>query len=460
MPRQLAAVLCATFIVWLLVRDLKANPTVSRAVWLPWFWFGIKGSKSLTQWLYGFTVLESNPVTSIDRYLIFALAILGLLVLVRRSFSWSNFISKNWALSFYLTFTLVSMAWSEIPAKVFTQWNHMLLQFLMVLVIFTEQEPTKAFVAVFRRCAYVLIPMSVLYLKYFPELGRMFDQYGLSLNVGVTADKNRLGATCWVLGVFFLSTLFAGPRGKRVVSGGDRYIALLFLGMSMWLIWRSETSTAVVSFIISAGIILGMQFRVIWKRFTLVIVIGSIVAGMLLTFTDIKDRIILALGEDLTLTGRTELWADLQSLVVNPVVGAGFESFWTGSRLQVLWAKYWWHPNQAHNGYFEMYLNLGIVGLLAMCAMVFSCYKKARRQMLIGAPNGVRSSSLQDGITQFRLSFLFGFLASNWTDSPFRSVEFLFLVFVAVSLEYVSLPRKVFSEPSKAFVKSRRALRA
>jgi hypothetical protein len=60
----------------------------------------------------------------------------------------------------------------------------------------------------------------------------------------------------------------------------------------------------------------------------------------------------------------------------NLLFGTGFESFWLGPRVEQLWQKYWWHPNQAHNGYIETYINLGAVGvtlLLLMIASGFFC---------------------------------------------------------------------------------------
>jgi exopolysaccharide production protein ExoQ len=78
------------------------------------------------------------------------------------------------------------------------------------------------------------------------------------------------------------------------------------------------------------------------------------------------------LDRDPTLTGRVFIWQQAAALQPNPILGAGFESFWLGERLQKMWAIHWWHPNEAHNGYIETYLNLGIVGcvLLLGCAAV------------------------------------------------------------------------------------------
>ncbi len=54
--------------------------------------------------------------------------------------------------------------------------------------------------------------------------------------------------------------------------------------------------------------------------------------------------------------------------VPNAIVGAGFESFWISPSVQNFWRKLvgWWHPeglNEAHDGYIEVYLNLGWIGV-------------------------------------------------------------------------------------------------
>ena len=67
---------------------------------------------------------------------------------------------------------------------------------IMVLIVLTDPEPTKAFAALFRRCAFVLLPLSALFIKYYPQLGRGFDQWtGAAANSGVATTKNQLSAT-------------------------------------------------------------------------------------------------------------------------------------------------------------------------------------------------------------------------------------------------------------------------
>jgi O-antigen ligase len=60
----------------------------------------------------------------------------------------------------------------------------------------------------------------------------------------------------------------------------------------------------------------------------------------------------------------------------NPLLGAGYEGFWIGNRLMTIWTALWWQPNQAHNGYIEVYLNLGFVGLLIVGGFLLVSYSR------------------------------------------------------------------------------------
>jgi exopolysaccharide production protein ExoQ len=68
-----------------------------------------------------------------------------------------------------------------------------------------------------------------------------------------------------------------------------------------------------------------------------------------------------ALGRNSTLTGRTDIWAAVLPMARNPLVGAGFESFWLSPSVHQRLADLF--PglplNEAHNGYIEVYLELG-----------------------------------------------------------------------------------------------------
>src|SRR4030095_811857 len=60
----------------------------------------------------------------------------------------------------------------------------------------------------------------------------------------------------------------------------------------------------------------------------------------------------------------------------NPLLGAGYEGFWLGNRLMTMWTALWWLPNQAHNGYIEVYLYLCFVGALLFGGFLLVSYSR------------------------------------------------------------------------------------
>lgn len=442
MPPFLASCLCTVFVACLLARDIKHNPGVSRALWIPQIWLLIIASRFPSEWLLNSNLtLSSSGVlldgSPLDRNIFLALILLGALVVARRSVTWWSFTAGNAAIALFFLFTFASVLWSDFPIIAFKRWHKVFGHVILALVVLTDRQPNLAFAALVRRCAYVLIPFSVLYLKYYPELGRGFDTWtGAAVNTGITTNKNALGNLCLITGPFFLALLFAGAKGKRLIAGMDRYIGIAFLLMIGWLLIMAQSSTGLVSTVLAASTIVGLRSATIRRNFSALLVTGCLIVGLLLALTDIQNMFIAGLGEDTTLTGRTDLWDDLQRIPTNPIVGVGFESFWLGSRLDGLWQKYWWHPNQAHNGYYEMYLNLGWIGLLLMGAMIIAGYRKARRHTLAAVLPADAEGALACGLAEFRLAFILGLVAYNVTDATFKALHPSLFLFFLVALEY------------------------
>ena len=120
----------------------------------------------------------------------------------------------------------------------------------------------------------------------------------------------------------------------------------------------------------SVGIILflGLKFvdryRITAYLFTALIIVvpADLIFGL-------HDQIIHFLGRNSSLTGRTEIWDILLHWDINPVFGQGFESFWLGDRPdKIAQMEPGLNINEAHNGYLETYLNIGLLGLAITAA--------------------------------------------------------------------------------------------
>src|SRR5262249_28088774 len=89
---------------------------------------------------------------------------------------------------------------------------------------------------------------------------------------------------------------------------------------------------------------------------------------------DINGDLARTLGRDPTLTDRTFIWKIVLGMHTNPLVGTGYESFWLGPRLKWIWNNFS-TINEAHNGYLEIYLSLGLIGLTLLVGLLLTSYR-------------------------------------------------------------------------------------
>src|SRR5439155_21080073 len=93
------------------------------------------------------------------------------------------------------------------------------------------------------------------------------------------------------------------------------------------------------------------------------------------------------LGRVSTLTDRSRIWSELHNMHTNPLFGTGYESFWLDSRLELVSLKAGIVINEAHNGYLEVYLNLGLIGLFLLVAFLIAAYWNISKKQLASRSN-------------------------------------------------------------------------
>src|SRR5207249_7171700 len=144
-----------------------------------------------------------------------------------------------------------------------------------------------------------------------------------------------------------------------------------FLIAIWWLFRQAHSATSLICLFVGVLIVLFVGIRSINKNFigTYMLAALVLIAAAELAF-GISGRLSEALGRGSGLSGRTLLWARLLALHTNPILGTGFESFWLGERLTRLEGIFMYITNEAHNGYLETYLNLGLIGLFFMIALI------------------------------------------------------------------------------------------
>jgi len=86
--------------------------------------------------------------------------------------------------------------------------------------------------------------------------------------------------------------------------------------------------------------------------------------------------------------------------------------------MEKLWQMYWWHPNEAHNGFVEIYLDLGIVGVIILGGIIVSGFRSKMKEV-------------DENLTlmNFRWTLLIVSIMYNITESAFRPDLLIFFIF-------------------------------
>lgn len=389
----------------------------------------LAGSRYVSQWLN-----LAPPAPSVDMYsegsevdrIVFLLLILAsIMVLVWRRLNWSKLLKNNAWIWPYFIFCVLSILWSDDPFVSFKRWTKLLGTVSMALIILTEERPYEAFGVILRRLAYLLLPLSILFIIYYPHLGRNYSVSGGVMYTGVTFQKNSLGELCLITGIYFCWNLLCNHReGNKSES---RLINFIFLLIIAWLLYMSHSATAQACLAVSICIFLISRVPAMVQKPSRNITMGIVLLsfyGILEFLFDIQETVIAILGRAPDLTSRVPIWGKLLAWVKDPLFGAGYEIFWSGERLVQIWDNVGVHIITAHNGYLDTYLDLGIVGLsLALISII------------AGARNAAQHLNHEYAYAILRLPIIVVFALYNWTESSFIPLGNLFLLFWVSILE-------------------------
>lgn len=214
---------------------------------------------------------------------------------------------------------------------------------------------------------------------------------------GLTGNKNEYGRTIALGFAVVTASGILGLIPKRMAAG----IALGCL-VSL-LLSRSATSfvTAFASLAVGGSLYVALGGRVGKFRLNPLIGIsvlfgGSALVGFILATNWVE--ILTALGRDPTLTGRTDLWVWAMKLNEGREwLGAGFRSFWIDSNTRYFFLSFAWSkdaegnlsdtfagPSHSHSGYVDLYVELGVLGIIAAAVTLLSVFVHLRKSLALG----------------------------------------------------------------------------
>ncbi len=263
---------------------------------------------------------------------------------------------------------------------------------------------------------------SIIAIVAAPDFGVMQGAYQGAWR-GLFWEKNRFGES---MAVGILSTLLLAKQAP-----GRKLALWLTIATCTVLMLGSRSATAIVGVAAALGtLVLVRRLKNSRVGFR-----SALVATGLLVLTLCAGTIgfepqdaFNVLGRDATLTGRTQIWSTaIQYIGDRPLLGYGYQVFWEpdGPVRRYLARDLGWEPVTAHDGYLEIGLDFGLVGLSLFVIFLIEAVRRSIAYL--------RADSEPMGAWPFLV--IAGLAVMNLADANFVLYnEFLWVIFMVAFL--------------------------
>jgi len=245
---------------------------------------------------------------------------------------------------------------------------------------------------------------SLVFVLSFPAIG-IHREVNDGLWRGMWYEKNQMGQVMVCVAVAAAAWLATGDRAWRVPA--------VTLALATFLMVMTQSKTSLLCWLIGIGLVgavwaarqggavLGVL--AVWGATFAAIAVG---VGFLLE----GPTILIALGKDPSLTGRTDIWAALMDMVgQRPWTGYGYAAFWGRESVpaDMIRMETGWPVPSAHNGWIDLLVQVGWPGAV-LVGIIFLIG-------LAGTVARLRSAGLAEG--GFGLAYLAIVLTLSLSES-------------------------------------------
>jgi exopolysaccharide production protein ExoQ len=301
-----------------------------------------------------------------------------------------------------LALAMASMLWSLAPADTLRRCFAITGTTLLGLYLAARFEPRELIRLLGWAFAVVMV-LSVLFVAAKPGVGISGPPHPGAWR-GVFSHKNGMGQTM-LLALLTFVTLAATSRRKRWP------IALAVGAAGLLVLSTSKTPLAVGSVLVLVGLLVRAMYRHPDRAGYLgALVVIAALAAPFAVFV-ILEPVLTLLGRDLTLTGRTDIWQMAWGAILeSPLLGYGYSGFWTATTGPVLdiWFIAGWQVPNAHQGFLDLMLAFGVVGLLLYVLLFLRTMIRTLRMVRRGDPWTALWS-----VCVLTLFLIYGFVESN-----------------------------------------------
>jgi O-antigen ligase len=219
----------------------------------------------------------------------------------------------------------------------------------------------------------VVLTLSILVAIAIPGIGTLPESGAWR---GLFGAKNSCAGTCLFL---LLPAIHWKTRGSF-----ERALRWAVISEALLLILMSQSRTgwglAIAMISVTATLSLLRRMR---SREAVAVVATLIGLGVLTLYAGYQygPQLLAFIGKDPTMSQRTVIWQMVsESMLKRPFLGYGFAAFWNGmggESLNVIMVTHWMQA-QSQNGYLDVWLQLGVVGMVLLAA----CFLQAGRYAL------------------------------------------------------------------------------
>ena len=374
---------------------------------------------------------ETNAVLSLLQWGMYAI------VLTLGALRWTHFLkvlSSRKCLWVIIAFALLSVNWSLVP-DLTARRSIVLLMTTLIGFYFAMRFSVREMMILMGWGFGIAAVINFGFAIAFPQYGTSPILHSGAWR-GVLPQKNAL-ARLMILSAITLMLLAVEHRQHRKWWLGG-------LVLSVALVFLSTSKTALLILVvlpILIYILRGARWRytIALPAFLALFLIGSM---LLVGFVGNQEAIFTALGRDITLTGRTQIWQIAQEKILQHFwLGYGYKSFWLadqGDSVDTFYVMSWQAPN-GHNGYLDLMLDLGMIG--------FGAFALSFGMSFVRSITWLRLNPGSEGL--FPLAFLSFLLLYNVTESSLiiepTSMTWLLYVLITTSMLIHPVP---LSKPS------------
>src|SRR5262249_30284315 len=156
---------------------------------------------------------------------------------------------------------------------------------VMVLVVLSDREPSVAVRRLLSRATFLLIPLSILLIKYYPNLGKSYGRWDWEpFYTGVALNKNALGAICLLFGVGSAWRILAAYHGRGSTGRARRLVAHgVILMMVLWLFWINHSMTSFACFLLAGPLLLAASSRPVVRTPMLIHLLVAVVLAVIVS---------------------------------------------------------------------------------------------------------------------------------------------------------------------------------